>query len=404
MKLPVYLDNHSTTPVDKRVVEAMLPYFTEHFGNAASRHHSFGWQAEVAVEHARKVLARSVNAEPKEIIFTSGATEANNLALKGIAESLRGKGRHIITSKTEHRSVLDVCGVLEKSGYRVTVVDVDRYGIVHPETIREAMTDETILVSVMMANNEIGTLAPISEIGRLCLERGVLLHTDATQSLGKIPIDVQALNIHLMSMSAHKIYGPKGVGALYVRAQNPRVQLTQQMDGGGHERGMRSGTMNVPAIVGFGVAVEIACEEMTKESVRVGGLRDRLEKMLLSVDSASRNGHPSNRLYNNLNVTFPYVRADGLMAKLKKDAAFSSGSACSSADLEAGHASHVLTAIGVDEDAARNTIRIGLGRFTTQEEIDFAGAKIVEAVNNIRSQSPQYAIENKEKNHGAVVS
>ena len=395
MKLPVYMDNHATTQVDRRVVDVMIPYFTEHFGNAASRQHRFGWVAEAAVENARNMIGRVINAEAKEIIFTSGATESNNLALKGIAEAYARKGKHIITAKTEHRSILDVCAMLERSGFRVTTLDVDQLGTVRPQAVREAITDETILVSIMMANNEIGTIAPLSEIGSICLERGILLHTDAAQCVGKIPIDVQTLNIHCMSLSAHKVYGPKGVGALYIRNKNPHVKIIPQMDGGGHERGMRSGTLNVPAIVGFAEAVRLASEEYDDEFARVGGLRNRMEKILLSVEGAQRNGDPANRLCNNLNVTFPYVHADDLITALKDDVAVSSGSACSSADANGEKVSHVLSAIGLDDELARCTIRAGLGRSNTEEEVEYAGKKIVETVQRLRDASPRYQLVTK---------
>ena len=398
MKLPVYMDYHATTPTDPRVVESMMPFFTEHFGNAASRQHSFGWFAEEAVENARKKIARGINAEQKEIIFTSGATESNNLALKGVAEAYRGKGNHIITAMTEHKSVLDVCSSLEHNGFRVTYLLVDEFGSIDPERIRNAITEDTILVSVMMANNEVGTIAPVKEIGSMCVERGILFHTDATQCIGKIPIDVQSMNIHLMSMSAHKLYGPKGIGALYVRSKNPRVKLTEQINGGGHENGMRSGTLNVPAIVGFAKALEIALQAMTDESARVASLRDSLESQLLAVAGTRRNGHPTHRLYNNINITFPFVGADDLITSLKKDVAISSGSACSSADAAAGKISHVLQAIGMDDEAGQSTVRISIGRFTTKEEIDFAGMKIVEAVERLRKSSPRYQIENNSHN------
>jgi cysteine desulfurase len=399
MKLPIYMDHHATTPADPRVIESMMPYFTEHFGNAASHQHSFGWEADAAVEQARKSVARAVSANPKEIVFTSGATESNNLALKGVAEALRAQGNHIITSKTEHRSVLDVCGVLGKSGFRVSYVDADEYGIVHPEAFKDVMTDGTILVSVMMANNEIGTIAPIAEIGKLCLEKGVLFHSDATQALGKVAIDVIAMNVHLLSMSAHKIYGPKGVGALYVRSKNPRVRIVQQQDGGGHEQGMRSGTLNVPSIVGFGRAVEIAMNELHDETVRVAALRERLEARLLSIDGVRRNGHPEYRLCNTLNVTIPFVSADSLISAVRKDVALSSGSACSSAEHETEGVSHVLTAIGLDKERARCTIRIGLGRFTTVEEVEHAGSTIEAAVNSLRASSPLYQMSKRNASH-----
>ncbi len=399
MKLPVYMDNHATTPADPRVVEAMMPYFTERFGNAASHQHRFGWEADGAVEHARKTIARAINADSKEIVFTSGATEANNLVLKGVAEALRAKGNHIVTSKTEHRSVLDVCAVLEKSGFRVSYIDADEHGIVHPESVREAITDDTVLVSVMMANNEIGSIAPIAEIGKLCLEKGVLFHSDATQAFGKTAVDVRSMNIHLLSMSAHKMYGPKGIGALYVRSKNPRVRVVQQQDGGGHEQGMRSGTLNVPAIVGFGRAVEIAMRELPEESARVASLRDRLETRLLSIDGVRRNGHSEHRLYSTISVTIPFVTADNLISELKNDVALSSGSACSSADRDAGKVSHVLSAIGLDSDSARCTIRIGLGRFTTVEEVEYVSSKIGDAVASLRASSPQYQMSKKNESH-----
>jgi cysteine desulfurase len=397
MKLPIYMDNHATTPVDHRVLEAMMPYFTEHFGNAASRQHVFGWIAEEAVENARRMIAKSIKAEAKDIVFTSGATEANNLALKGVAEAYRGKGNHIITASTEHKSVLDVCASLERSGFCVTYIPVDDCGTVKPEHIRSAVTENTILVSVMMANNEIGTIAPIAEIGKLCSERGILFHADGTQFVGKFQIDVQAMNIHLMSISAHKMYGPKGIGALYVRGRNPRANVTQQIDGGGHEHGMRSGTLNVPAIVGFAKAVEIAVDTMADESVRIASFRDALESQLLAVEGSRRNGHPTQRIWNNLSITFPYVHADDLVMALKKDVAISSGSACSSADAEAGKVSHVLKAIGVDDERARCTVRIGLGRFTTEEEIEYAGKKIIAAGEQLRKSSPLYQMERKSK-------
>ncbi len=397
MKLPVYMDNHATTQADPRVVDAMIPFFTEMYGNAASRQHRFGWVAEEAVENARKAIAREINADAKEVIFTSGATESNNLALKGIAEAYAQKGKHLITSKTEHRSILDVCSVLERSGFRITYLDVDEFGMVRPQAVHDAITDRTILVSVMMANNEIGTIAPLVEIGSICLERGILLHTDASQCIGKIPIDVRSMNVHCMSMSAHKIYGPKGIGALYVRSKNPRVNITQQVEGGGHEQGMRSGTLNVPAIVGFAKAVQLAAQMRGEEATRIAALRDKLEAQLLSVEGARRNGHRTHRLYNNLNIAFPYVHADDLMMALKNDVAVSSGSACSSADLDNARVSYVLKAIGLDEEPARCTIRVGLGRFNTEEEIEYAGKRIMEAVQQLRELSPQYQMVKKRK-------
>ena len=397
MRLPIYMDYNATTPTDPQVIEAMMPFFNEHFGNAASRQHEFGWIAEGAVENSRKTIAKRINAEAKEIVFTSGSTESNNLALKGIAEAYRSKGNHIITGTTEHKSVLDVCSFLERNGFRVSYIPVDEYGAVNLEQLRDAITEHTILASVMMANNEIGTLASVAEIGRLCSERGILFHTDATQCVGKIPTDVHAMNIHLMSMSAHKLYGPKGIGALYVRSKNPRVKIIEQIAGGGHENGMRSGTLNVPAIVGFAKAVEIAVQNMSDESARVASLRDTLEHRLLAIEGTRRNGHPTKRLYNNINITFPNVPADDLMMALKQDVAISSGSACSSADAAAGKMSHVLKAIGIEDQAGRCTVRIGIGRCTTEEEIEYAGKKIVEAAERLRNASPRHQIENNSK-------
>lgn len=397
MRLPIYMDYNATTPTDPQVVEAMMPFFNEHFGNAASRQHAFGWTAEAAVENARRTIAKSINAEAKEIVFTSGATESNNLALKGIADAYRSKGNHIITGATEHKSVLDVCSSLERNGFRVSYISVDEYGAVNLEQLRDAITEHTILVSVMMANNEIGTLASVAEIGSLCSQQGIFFHTDATQCVGKIPIDVHSMNIHLMSMSAHKLYGPKGIGALYVRGKNPRVRITEQIGGGGHEHGMRSGTLNVPAIVGFAKAVEIAAQNMSDESARVASLRDTLEHQLLAIEGTRRNGHPTQRLYNNINITFPNVPADDLMIALKKDVAISSGSACSSADAASGKMSHVLKAIGLNDEAGRCTVRIGIGRYTAEEEIEYAGKKIVEAAERLRHASPQHQIENNSK-------
>jgi len=399
MKMPIYMDYHATTPVDPGVVEAMLPYMTDQFGNAASRQHAYGWEAEGAVEHARKSIAESINASPNEIVFTSGATESNNLALKGVAEAIRSKGNHIICGRTEHRSILDVCEVLSRNGFRVSYVDVDGEGVVRPEAVLGLMTSDTILVSVMAANNEIGTISPLEEIGRVCLERGVLFHSDATQAYGKIPLDVRRMNIHLLSISAHKICGPKGVGALYVRKKNPRVSLVPQQDGGGHEGGMRSGTLNVPGIVGLAKAAEISFRTLHEESGRVGMLRDRLEESLLSIDGARRNGDPANRLWNNISVTIPYVRAEGLIAALKNDIAISSGSACSSADRDAAKVSHVLHAVGLDDEMARCTIRIGVGRFTTAEEVEYAAGKIIDAVGVLRAQSPEYQLSMKSVSH-----
>jgi cysteine desulfurase len=390
MKLPIYLDNHATTPVDPRVMQAMIPFFTENFGNAASKQHMYGWIAEEAVEIARGTIARPINAEPREIVFTSGATESNNLAIKGVCEIEHMKGSHIITAQTEHRSVLDVCKKMEQRGFKVTFLPVDKFGMVNPDDVKASITDATVLVSVMMANNEIGTIAPIVEIGKICSERGVLFHTDATQAVGKIPVDVQEMYIHLMSFSAHKLYGPKGIAALYVRGKKPHVRIAAQMDGGGHENGMRSGTLNVPAIVGFGKAVEIAVSERSEEAKKVEKLRNRLEELLLNIEDTYVNGHPIERLPNNLNASFRYVHADDLMVELKKEIACSSGSACSSADAEAGKVSHVLSAVGLDEELARSSVRFGLGRFTTGKDIEEAGAAIANAVERLRNNSPAY--------------
>ncbi|MBI3911212.1 MAG: IscS subfamily cysteine desulfurase [Armatimonadetes bacterium] len=389
MKLPIYMDNHATTPVDPRVLEGMLPYFTHRFGNAASRNHVFGWDAEEGVDRAREQIAALINGDPKEMVFTSGATESDNLALKGVAEMYRDKGDHIITSVIEHKAVLDTCKRLEKWGCRVTYLPVDDMGLVHPDQVAEAITDRTILVSVMYANNEIGTIQPIAEIGALCHQQGVLFHTDATQGFGKIPIDVHAMNIDLLSCSAHKIYGPKGVGALWVRKRGPRVRLAPQMDGGGHERGMRSGTLNVPGIVGFGKAAELCGAEMEEEARWLTYLRDRLRQGIMGqLDEVFLNGHPKKRLSGNLNLSFAYVEGESLLMGLK-DVALSSGSACTSASLEP---SYVLKALGVGEDLAHSSIRYGLGRFNTEEEVDYASKRTVETVNRLREMSPLYEL------------
>lgn len=384
LRLPIYLDNHATTRVDPRVLEAMLPYFCEHYGNAASRQHEFGWRAEAAVENSRKLIAHLIGAESEEIIFTSGATESINLALKGVAEGYASKGRHIITAATEHKAVLDCCKRLQRYGYRLTILPVDSLGVVSLESIERAMTHETILVSIMAANNEIGTLAPIREIGRLCRERGIVFHTDATQAFGKLPLDVRALDVDLMSFSAHKMYGPKGIGALFVRKGSPRLDVRPLIDGGGHERGLRSGTLNVPAIVGFGEAVRIAGEEMPTERVRTEILRNMLvEKILSTIEHTKLNGHPTERLPNNANITFVGAQADRVMMEMK-DVAVSSGSACSSTQPEP---SHVLRAIGLSIDEVKCSIRFGLGRFTTEEEIHYAAARVAEAVKNVRARN-----------------
>jgi len=387
MKVPVYMDNHATTPVDPRVLDAMLPFFTEKFGNAASRNHSFGWEAEKAVDDARRQIAALIHADPKEIIFTSGATESDNLALKGLVEMYREKGDHIITSVTEHRAVLDTAKRLEKQGVKVTYLPVDKDGIVNPDDINKAITEKTILISVMMANNEIGTVNPIAEIGRLAKSRGVIFHCDATQGVGKIPVDVEAMGIDLMSFSGHKIYGPKGIGALYVRRKNPRVRLAPMIDGGGHERGMRSGTLPVPLIVGFGKACEICMQVMPEESKRMIDLRERLkEGILQKLDEVYLNGHPTKRLPNNLNLSFAYVEGESVLMGLK-EIAVSSGSACTSATLEP---SYVIRALGVGSDLAHSSIRFGLGRFNTEEEVDYVIKRVVETIQKLREMSPLY--------------
>ncbi len=387
VKTPIYMDNNSTTRVDPRVVEAMLPYFTEKFGNAASRSHVFGWEAEAAVEEAREKIAALIGASPKEIIFTSGATESDNLAIKGVAAMYKKKGNHIITQVTEHKAVIDTCKRLEREGYQITWLPVDQYGRVSPEQVREAITDKTILVSIMAANNEIGTLQPIKEIGQICKERGVLFHTDAVQAVGKVPIDVQEMGIDLLSMTAHKIYGPKGIGALYVRKANPRVRLEPMIDGGGHERGMRSGTLAVPLIVGFGVACELCRQLMPEESERLRQLRERLRRGIMDyLPDTYLNGHPTERLPNNLNISFAYVEGEGLMMGIK-EVAVSSGSACTSASLEP---SYVLRALGVGDDLAHSSIRFGLGRFNTEEEVDYVAQRVVQEVRRLREMSPLY--------------
>lgn len=387
MKFPIYMDYQATTPMDRRVLEAMLPYFTEYFGNAASRNHAFGWKAEEAADAARQVIAEAIGAEPREIVFTSGATESNNLALKGIAEMYASKGNHIITVQTEHPSILDTVARLERQGHQVTYLPVRPDGLVDLDILRRAITDKTILISVMAANNEIGVIQPLEEIGRIAREHGVLFHSDATQAVGKVPVDVDAMHLDLVSFTAHKIYGPKGIGALYVRRKNPRVRCAPLLDGGGHERGMRSGTLNVPGIVGFAKAVELALEEREAESKRLIGLRDKLRDMIIhSLDRVYLNGHPDRRLPGNLNLSFAYVEGESLMMEMH-EVAMSSGSACTSASLKP---SHVLLALGVTDDLAHSSIRFGLGRFTTEEEVEYVGTKIVAAVNRLRDMSPLY--------------
>ncbi|MCU1327703.1 MAG: Cysteine desulfurase [Bryobacterales bacterium] len=387
MKSPIYLDNHATTRTDPRVLEAMLPYFTENFGNAASRNHEFGWTAEQGVEKARKQIASLIGANAKEIIFTSGATESDNLAIKGVAEMYAEKGNHIITAATEHKAVLDTCKKLEKHGYRVTYLPVQGDGLIDLQMLKEAITDKTILVSIMYANNEIGVVQPVAEIGKLCRERGVLFHSDAVQAIGKIPVDVNADNIDIASITAHKLYGPKGVGALYVRRRSPRVQLTAQMDGGGHERGMRSGTLNVPGIVGLGEACAIAQRELAQEMERTRALRDRLRARLeAGLDEVYVNGSMEHRLPGNLNISFAYVEGESLLMGIN-DVAVSSGSACTSATLEP---SYVLKALGLGDDIAHSSIRFGIGRFNTQEEIDYVSDKLIDVVRKLRELSPLY--------------
>lgn len=387
VKLPIYMDNQATTPLDSRVLDAMMPYFTNKFGNAASRNHSFGWEAEQAVETAREQIAKLIGATAKEIIFTSGATESDNLAIKGIAEMHRERGNHIITQATEHKAVLDVCKRLEKHGYRVTYLPVKSDGLIDMEDLRRALEEKTILVSIMAANNEIGVLQPIREIGNLCHERGVLFHTDAAQMIGKAPFNVVEDNVDSASISGHKIYGPKGVGALYVRRRNPRVQIAAQVDGGGHERGMRSGTLNVPGIVGLGEACAIAMSEMTAEAVRLRGLRDRLRQQLeAELDHVHVNGSMEYRLPGNLNISFAYVDGESLLMGMN-DVAVSSGSACTSATLEP---SYVLKALGATDDIAHSSIRFGLGRFNTEAEVDYVAVKVVDVVTKLRELSPHY--------------
>ncbi len=387
MKLPIFLDYHSTTPMDPLVLEAMIPYFTQSFGNAASRNHEFGWTAEAAVEKARGHIASLIGATDKEVIFTSGATESNNLALQGVAQMYKDRGRHIITSPVEHKAVLDTCQYLESIGFEITTLPVDQYGRVSAEEVARAIRADTILVSVMFANNEIGTINPIAEIGKVCKERGVLFHTDAVQACGKIPVDVQAMGIDLLSLTAHKMYGPKGVGALYVRRRNPRVRLAALVHGGGHERGMRSGTLNVPGIVGFGKAAEIAKARLQSDYDHSKRLRDRLwDAIQAEIDEVHLNGHPTERLPHNLNVSFAYVEGESLMMGIK-ELAVSSGSACTSASLEP---SYVLKSIGVGEELAHSSIRFSVGRNTTDAEIDFAIERVVATVRKLRELSPLY--------------
>ncbi|HEV7732435.1 MAG TPA: IscS subfamily cysteine desulfurase [Candidatus Binatia bacterium] len=397
----IYMDNHATTPVDPRVLEAMLPYFNEIYGNAASRTHGFGWVAEKAVDAGREQVARLINARAKDIVFTSGATEADNLAIKGVVEFYKDKGNHVITQVTEHKAVLDTCRTLERKGLAtVTYLPVDKFGRIDLDQLRDAITDKTVLVSIMYANNEIGTIQPLAEIGKITRERGVLFHSDAVQGMGKLPLDVETMNIDLLSLTAHKIYGPKGIGALYVRSKGPRVRLTPMIDGGGHERGMRSGTLNVPGIVGLGAACELSRESMADESQRILGLRERLHEAITSqLDEVYLNGHPVHRLPGNLNLSFAFVEGESLLMGLNGSVhpiaaaasmapiAVSSGSACTSATLEP---SYVLKALGVGEDLAHTSIRFGLGRFNTVEDVDYVAERVVNEVRRLRDLSPLY--------------
>jgi len=385
LSLPIYMDHNATTPIDPRVLEAMMPYLTEHFGNAASRNHSFGWKADAAVDKARQQVANLIGALPKDIVFTSGATESNNLAIKGAAQMYRRKGNHIVTSLVEHKAVIDPCRRLEEAGCQVTWLKGDGYGCVSPREVDRAVTDKTILISIMAANNEVGTLNPIAEIGKVARRRGVLFHTDATQAAGRIPIDVDAMCIDLLSLSAHKIYGPKGVGCLYVRRRGPPVHLTCQIDGGGHERG----TLNVPGVVGLGAAAEIAGCEMTDQAGRLTALRDRLTRGIMDgLDFVTINGHPAQRLPNTANLSFAYVEGEALMMKIK-DIAVSSGSACTSTSLEPGH---VLRAMGVSDAMAQSSIRFSLGRTTTSQEVDYVIDQVIKAVGELRELSPLYEL------------
>jgi cysteine desulfurase len=388
MKFPIFMDYHSTTPADPRVVDEMIPYFTEKFGNAASRNHAFGWVAEEAVEVARERIAKLIGAQnEKEIVFTSGATESNNLALKGVAEFYKEKGNHIVTTVLEHKAVLDTCKRLEKEGFSVTYLPVERDGRVNLQTLQNALTEKTILVSIMFANNEIGTVQPMQEIGKITRARGILFHTDAVQGIGKVDFDVESMNIDLASMTAHKMYGPKGVGALYIRRSKPRVRIAAQMDGGGHERGNRSGTLNVPSIVGFGRAAEIMRTEGKADSARIGALRDRLQKRLMTeLDECYLNGSLEHRLPGNLNLSFNFVEGEAMMMAIK-DVAVSSGSACTSASLEP---SYVLRALGVGDELAHSSIRFGLGRYSTEEEVDYVAELVIAKVRKLRDMSPLY--------------
>ncbi len=385
LNFPIYLDHNATTPCDPRVVDAMIPYFTNNFGNAASRNHPFGWQAEEAVDYAREQVAKLIGADPKEIIFTSGATEGDNLAIKGVFEMYASKGNHIITCNIEHKAVLDTCKHIEKEGGEVTYLKVKENGLVDLAELEAAIKPTTILIAIMYANNEIGTINPMKEISAIARKHGVLLFSDAVQAVGKIPVDVNKDGIDLMAFTAHKMYGPKGVGALYVRRKNPRVKVTAQMDGGGHERGMRSGTLNVPGIVGFGKACEICMNEMEEETIRVSKLRDKLQTELLKVEESYLNGDKEHKLPHVTNISFKYVEGEGLLMGFNKNIALSSGSACTSASLEP---SYVLKALGLGDDLAHSSLRFGLGRFTTEEQIDYTVEQVTNTVNKLRDMSP----------------
>jgi cysteine desulfurase len=385
LNFPIYLDHNATTPCDPRVVEAMVPYFTSVFGNAASRHHPFGWQAKEAVDLAREQVAKLIGADPTEIIFTSGATEADNLALKGVFETYAGKGNHIITCNIEHKAVLDTCGHIEKPGGEVTYLQVKANGLIDLAGLEAAIKPNTILIAIMYANNEIGTIMPMKEISAIAKKKGVLVFSDATQAVGKIPVDVNKDGIDLMAFSAHKMYGPKGIGALYVRRKNPRVKLTAQIDGGGHERGMRSGTLNVPGIVGFGKACDICSNEMEEEATRVSGLRDKLQAELLKIEESYLNGEKEHKLPHVTNISFKYVEGEALMMGFNKNIALSSGSACATASLEP---SYVLKALGLGTDLAHSSLRFSPGRFTTEEEIDYTISEVTNTVNKLRKMSP----------------
>jgi cysteine desulfurase len=385
LNFPIYLDNNATTPMDPRVLDTMIPYFTQKFGNAASRNHSFGWIAEEAVDYAREQVAKLIGADPKEIIFTSGATEGDNLAIKGVFEMYASKGNHIITTTIEHKAVLDTCKHLEKQGAEITYLPVDDEGMINLADLEKAITPKTILLAIMYANNEIGVVNPMKEISAIASKHGVLVMSDATQAVGKIPVDVNKDGIDLMAFTGHKMYGPKGVGALYVRRKNPRVKVTAQLDGGGHERGMRSGTLNVPGIVGFGKACELCMQEMSSDTERIIKLRDRLEEGLMKLEESYLNGHKIHRLPHVSNISFKHVEGEGLLMGINKNIALSSGSACTSASLEP---SYVLKALGLGDDLAHSSLRFGLSRFSTEEEVDYTIKAVSDTVTKLREMSP----------------